>query len=81
MQLHSSLIIFKNIVVKGFWGGKIFASLGTPEQKRVITTIIQWVAKGQLSLQTEEIFTFEQIKDAVNANYRANRTGKILLKP
>ncbi|WP_410210174.1 zinc-binding dehydrogenase [Aquirhabdus sp.] len=81
MQLHSSLIIFKNIVVKGFWGGKIFAALGTPEQKRVITTIIQWVAKGQLSLQTEEIFKFEQIKDAVNANYRANRTGKILLKP
>jgi NADPH2:quinone reductase len=81
MQLSSSLIIFKNISITGFWGGKIFSALSAPEQMRVVSTIVQYVAKGQLTLQTEEIFKFEQIKDAVNANYRINRKGKILLQP
>ncbi len=81
MQLSSSPIIFKNITVKGFWGGKIFTALSNTEKMRVVSTIVQYVAKGQLTLQAEEIFKFEQIKDAVNANYRVNRKGKILLKP
>jgi NADPH2:quinone reductase len=81
MQLNSSLVIFKNISITGFWGGKIFSGLSASEQMRVVTDIVQYVAKGQLTLQTEEVFKFEQIKDAVNANYRTNRKGKILLKP
>jgi NADPH2:quinone reductase len=81
MQLSSSLIIFKNISITGFWGGKIFTALSAPEQLRVVSTIIQYVAKAQLTLQTGEIFKFEQIKDAVNANYRINRKGKILVQP
>lgn len=81
MQLSSGDLIFKQAIVKGFWGSKVSAAM--PVQKRValIGELLRMVATGELNLPVEAVFPLDRIADAVCACLAPGKAGKVLLKP
>ena len=81
MQIPSGEVIFKQAVVKGFWGSKVSAAM--PVQKRIslIGELLKMVQTGALKLPTEAIFPLDQVSDAVRASLAPGKSGKVLLRP
>ncbi|WP_338081643.1 zinc-binding dehydrogenase [Agrobacterium leguminum] len=81
MQISSGDLIFKQAVVKGFWGAKVSASMSPKDKSRLIGELLQLVAAGKLKLPVEGVFSLDQIADAVTTSLTPGKTGKVLLKP
>ena len=81
MQLASGDLIFKQAVVKGFWGSKVSEAMPTDTKIRLIGELLRLVATGELDLPVEAVFAFEQIIDAVKASLAPGKKGKVLLRP
>ena len=81
MQIPSGAVIFKQAIVKGFWGSKVSAAM--PVQKRValIGELLKLVATGELTLPVEAIYPLDRIADAVKASLAPGKAGKVLLRP
>ncbi|MNW09393.1 hypothetical protein D3C71_2063760 [compost metagenome] len=81
MQIPSGDMIFKQVVVKGFWGSKVSRDLSSDDKKRLITELIQGVLNNKLKLPVEAIYSLDEIKDASLASLKQGKKGKVLLKP
>ena len=81
MALSSGDLIFKQAVVKGFWGSKISAAMPGATKARLIGELLRLVSGGELKLPVEAVFGLDQIADAVTASLSPGRAGKVLLKP
>src|SRR3954447_2724896 len=81
MELSSGELIFKQAVVKGFWGAKVSAAMPAATKVRLIGELLRLVATGELKLPIEGIFGLERIADAVKASLTPGKAGKVLLKP
>jgi NADPH:quinone reductase len=81
MQIASGDLIFKQAVVKGFWGSKVSEAMPTDTKIRLIGELLRLVATGELDLPVEAVFAFEQITDAVKASLAPGKKGKVLLRP
>lgn len=81
MQIASGDLIFKQAVVKGFWGSKVSEAMPTDTKIRLIGELLRLVATGELDLPVEAVFAFEQIIDAVKASLAPGKKGKVLLRP
>lgn len=81
MQIPSGEVIFKQAIVKGFWGSKVSAAM--PVQKRIalIGELLKLVAAGALKLPVEAVFPLDQIAAAVRASLTPGKAGKVLLRP
>lgn len=81
MLIPSGEVIFKQAVVKGFWGAKVSAAM--PPQKRValIGELLRLVVSGDLKLPVEAVFGLDQIGDAVRSSLAPGKAGKVLLRP
>lgn len=80
MQIPSGDMIFKQVVVKGFWGSKVSRDLSSEDKKRLITELIQGVLNNTLKLPVEAIYALDEIKDASLASLKQAKKGKVLLK-
>ena len=81
MALSSGDLIFKQAVVKGFWGSKISAAMPGATKARLIGELLRLVSGGELKLPVEAVFGLDQIADAVKASLSPGKAGKVLLKP
>ncbi|MBE1515516.1 zinc-binding dehydrogenase [Nesterenkonia halotolerans] len=81
MELNSGAIIFKNVTVKGFWGSRVMGSLAPQRRGELFTELLTRVQDGSISLTTEATYSFEQVREAAQANFVPGRTGKIMLRP
>jgi len=81
MQLSSGELIFKQAVVKGFWGAKVSAAMPAATKGRLIGELLRLVTSGELKLPIEGIFGIERVADAVKASLTPGKAGKVLLKP
>ena len=81
MQLPSGDLIFKQAVVKGFWGAKVSAAMPAATKGRLIGELLRLVAAGDLKLPIEGIFGFDRVTDAVKSSLTPGKAGKVLLKP
>ncbi|MGJ9425726.1 zinc-binding dehydrogenase [Nesterenkonia halotolerans] len=81
MELNSGAIIFKNVTVKGFWGSRVMGSLAPQRRGELFTELLTRVQDGSISLTTEAAYSFEQVREAAQANFVPGRTGKIMLRP
>ena len=81
MQIPSGEVIFKQAIVKGFWGSKVSAAM--PVQKRIalIGELLKLVAAGELKLPVEAVIPLDQISAAVRASLTPGKAGKVLLRP
>ncbi|WP_406851535.1 zinc-binding dehydrogenase [Brevundimonas sp. BH3] len=81
MQIPSGDVIFKQAVVKGFWGSKVSAAMPAPKRAALIGELLQLVVSGDLKLPVEAVFDLAQISDAVKASLAPGKSGKVLLRP
>ena len=81
MSLSSGSLIFNNITVKGFWGSRVMGSMSAEHRGDLFTELFARVSDGTISLPTEAVYSFDQVREAAAANFTPGRSGKIILTP
>lgn len=81
MQISSGNLIFKQAVIKGFWGSMISETMPAEKKRQLIGELLHLVAKGELKLPVEAVFGLDDVAKAVRASLAPGKIGKILLKP
>ena len=81
MQISSGDLIFKQAVVKGFWGAKVSTAMPDDTRKRLFGELLRLVAGGALKLPVEGVFGLDRLSDALAATATPGKSGKVLLKP
>ncbi|WP_352339438.1 zinc-binding dehydrogenase [Psychrobacter sp. 16-MNA-CIBAN-0192] len=81
MMLNPTDMIFKQAVLKGFWGSKISQEMSVKNKQRLVDELIDRAVSGQLKLPTEATFDLADILKAVDGKMQAEKKGKVLLKP
>jgi len=77
--LAPTIIIFKDITVRGFWLAKWFRTSTPERQKEVFGNIIKLIATGKLSAPIHATFKVKDIKQAVAVAAGGERKGKVVL--
>lgn len=81
MMLNATDMIFKQAVLKGFWGSKLSQEMSVENKQRLVNELIDRAVSGQLKLPTEATFDLADILKAVDGKMQAEKKGKVLLKP
>jgi NADPH:quinone reductase-like Zn-dependent oxidoreductase len=77
--LAPTIIIFKDITVRGFWLAKWFRTSTPEQQKQLYANIISLIASGKLSTPVHATFRVKDIKQAVSLAAAGERQGKIVV--
>jgi NADPH:quinone reductase-like Zn-dependent oxidoreductase len=77
--LTPTVIIFKDITVRGFWLAKWYRTASAEQQKEVFGTIISLISTGKLSAPVHATYNVKDIKEAVAVAAGAQRMGKIII--
>ena len=81
MMLNPTDMIFKQAVLKGFWGSKLSQEMSVDNKKRLIKELIDRAVDGKLKLPVEAVFDLADILKAVDGKIQAEKKGKVLIKP
>ncbi|TIC89031.1 NADPH:quinone oxidoreductase [Nocardioides sp. GY 10113] len=81
LELSSGDLIFKQAVVRGFWGSVVARTMPADQQRVLFGELIQRAGDGSLTLPVEATYPFEEVRAAAAANFEPGRRGKILLRP
>ena len=81
LEISSGDVIFKQTVIKGFWGSKVFAAMAPQKRAALMGELITGIGSGSLTLPVEKVYGLEEIADAARANQAPGRRGKVLLRP
>ncbi|GAA1932800.1 zinc-binding dehydrogenase [Nocardioides hwasunensis] len=81
LEIGSGDVIFKQVVIKGFWGSKVFGAMSGDKRAGLMGELVSGIASGALTLPVEKVFALEDIADAARASGEPGRRGKILLRP
>ena len=81
MVLNPTDMIFKQAVLKGFWGSKLSQEMSVENKQRLVDELIDRAVSGQLKLPTEATFDLADILKAVDGKIQSEKKGKVLLKP
>ena len=81
MEIPSGPVIFKSISVSGFWGSKVMGGMDGAKRAALLGELVTRIGDGSLTLPVEEIYSFDQAREAAAANFVAGRGGKVLLRP
>jgi len=78
IALSSNAILFKQAVLRGFWG----AQNNFPREVvgQMIGELVQSAAKGTLKLEVDGIYGIDQARDAAKASDEPGRKGKVAIK-
>ena len=80
MVIPSGEVIFRHLVVKGFWGSKVSREMAVEDKRRLFAELVTRAAKGQLKLPVDGIYPLEEAARAVAASLKPARGGKVLLR-
>ena len=81
MSLDAGSLIFKQAVVKGFWGSKTSQEMDVENKQRLIDELLERATNGDLKLPIEAIYSLDDITTAVSGQVQSGKKGKVLLKP
>jgi NADPH:quinone reductase-like Zn-dependent oxidoreductase len=81
MQLSSGDLIFKQAVVKGFWGSTVSAAMPADTRRALFGELFQLIGSGRLTLPVDSVHPLDDVSAAVAASTRPGRVGKVLLRP
>ncbi len=81
LEIGSGDVIFKQVVIKGFWGSKVFPAMSPEKRSRLMGELVTGIGAGALTLPVERVYALEDIAAASRANQAPGRRGKILLRP
>jgi NADPH:quinone reductase-like Zn-dependent oxidoreductase len=80
LVIGADALIFKQMVVKGYWASKRLAATAPAELKRMIGELTRLTLGGKLPLPVGGTFDLADAAQAVAAAEHVGRTGKILLR-
>lgn len=80
MQIPSGDLIFKQIVVKGFWASLLNQQMSTQDKQKLMQELMQSVLQGEVPLTVDGIFDLQEAKEACLASLRQGKKGKVLLR-
>ena len=81
MVLNPTDVIFKQAVLKGFWGSRLSQEMDVNVKHRLVEELIDRAVDGKLQLPVEATFDLADITKAVDGKLQAEKSGKVLLKP
>lgn len=81
LQIGSGDVIFKHVVIKGFWGSRVFPAMAREKRAALMGELVSGIGSGALTLPVEKVYSLDEIADAARANTAPGRRGKILLRP
>ena len=81
LEIGSGDVIFKQVVIKGFWGSKVFGAMSREKRGALMGELVAGISSGALTLPVEQVYALEDIADAARANQAPGRRGKVLLRP
>ncbi|WP_328399751.1 zinc-binding dehydrogenase [Nocardia sp. NBC_00403] len=79
--INPGAMIFKQAVVKGFWGSKRAENTSVDDMRRLIGELVGMAAGGALRLDVEAVYPLEAAADAAAASETPGRSAKIALSP
>lgn len=81
LELASGDLIFKQAVVRGFWGSRVAPAMEAGKRAALFGELMQRLADGTLTLPVHAVYELDRIAEAVSANADIGRVGKVLLRP
>lgn len=81
MVLNPTHVIFKQAILKGFWGSKLSQEMSVENKQRLVDELVERAVDGKLQLPVEAIFDLADITKAVDGKLQSGKNGKVLLKP
>ena len=78
-RLSSTVIIFKDVTVKGFWLAKWFRTAKKEQQMALYGELTQLIATGVLKAPIHQTYSVKDIKQAVSVAASGGRNGKVLI--
>jgi NADPH:quinone reductase len=81
LEIGSGDVIFKQVVIKGFWGSLVFGAMSREKRGALMGELVAGISSGALTLPVEQVYALEDIADAARANQAPGRRGKVLLRP
>lgn len=81
LQIPSGDVIFKQLVVKGFWGSKVSREMAGDKRAALMGEVVRHVVSGALTLPVSATYPLTEIAEAATASVEAGRIGKVLLRP
>lgn len=81
LSLNPGTLIFKQAVVKGFWGSKRIEETPAEDRRRLIGELLSAAAEGVLRLEVEATFALDSAAEAAIATESPGRRAKVALSP
>ena len=81
LEIASGDVIFKHVVIKGFWGSKVFPAMDRDKRSRLMAELVEGIGSGALTLPVEAVYPLDRFADAARASAEPGRRGKVLLRP
>ncbi len=81
LEIGSGDVIFKQTVIKGFWGSKVFPAMAREKRGALMGELVAGIGSGALTLPVEKVYGLDEIAEAARANQAPGRHGKVLLRP
>lgn len=78
LSIDASDLIFKEILLKGFWGQMQSMRMSSEQLHKSISELIEVARKGGLFLPVHDIYELDEVSDA-GAAYSKPRDGKLML--
>ncbi|MFC4128739.1 alcohol dehydrogenase catalytic domain-containing protein [Nocardia rhizosphaerae] len=78
--VDTGAVIFKQAVVKGFWGQQRGAEIDRADYLRLITELVGLAADGTLRLEVQAEFPLDRAAEAAVLSETPGRNGKVVLR-
>ena len=80
-MLQSSVMIFNELTIRGFWLAKWFDTVDPNEKYQTFSEVIGLISQGKLHADIAETFSLDEIHEAVTMAAQSGRLGKVILLP
>lgn len=80
VRIPNGLLIFQNIVWRGFWVSRWYESVGAEASTALLAELCDLAMRGVLAIPVEAVYPLSDIADAIQHARRAKRSGKVLLR-
>ncbi len=80
LKIPNSLLIFRNLVFRGFWLKPWAENVPRAEQEKVIAALAALSLAGKLTMPVHRTYPLTEVHQAVEEATRESRAGKVLLE-